>query len=186
MARVIDSLNTRYHEIALQIFAVVVIAHWAEHIAQAVQIFALGMPRPESRGVLGMFFPWLVSSEALHYFYAIFMLVGLILLRPGFQGRSRTWWNVALGIQVWHHFEHFLLLSQVVLHMNLLGSPMQTSILQLFIPRVELHLFYNAIVFAPMVMAMYFHMFPPAGERANPLCTCVKHGHVSAVQIPAS
>jgi len=39
----------------------------------------------------------------------------------------------------------------------------------LWVPRVELHLFYNTIVFIPMVVAMYFHMFPPAGERRKAL-----------------
>jgi hypothetical protein len=39
------------------------------------------------------------------------------------------------------------------------------------IPRVELHLFYNTIVFIPMVTAMYYHMFPAEGE-GNPACTC--------------
>lgn len=56
--------------------------------------------------------PWLVTPEWLHYLYAIVLLAGLIVLRPGFTGRSRTWWDVALAIQVWHHFEHALLLGQ--------------------------------------------------------------------------
>jgi hypothetical protein len=47
-----------------------------------------------------------------------------------------------------------------------------TSILQLWVPRVELHLLYNTIVFIPMVVAMYFHMLPPAGERRKAQCTC--------------
>ena len=34
------------------------------------------------------------------------------------------------------------------------------SVLQFFVPRVELHLFYNSIVFVPMVIGMYYHMFP--------------------------
>jgi len=46
------------------------------------------------------------------------------------------------------------------------------SIIQLFIPRVQLHLFYNSIVFIPMVVAMYYHMFPPAGEKEKATCTC--------------
>jgi len=45
------------------------------------------------------------------------------------------------------------------------------SILQLVFPRVELHLFYNSIVFIPMVIAMYYHMFPAEGE-GSPVCTC--------------
>jgi hypothetical protein len=173
----IDALNGPWHRTALQVFLVIVLAHWAEHVLQAVQIFVLGWPRAEARGALGLVFPWLVSSEALHYGYAIVMLVGLILLRPGFQGRARKWWDLALGIQVWHHFEHFLLLGQVVVGVNLFGSPVPTSIAQLFLPRVELHLLYNAIVFVPMVIAMYYHANPPAGDRRGhqaPTCSCAR------------
>lgn len=178
----VDSLNGRWHKLALQTFLVIVLAHWAEHVVQAIQIFVLHWPRPESRGVLGQIFPWLVSSETLHYLYAIVMLVGLILLRPGFQGRSRRWWDLALGIQVWHHFEHLLLLGQAVVGVNLFGLPAPTSIAQLVVPRVELHLFYNAIVFIPMVIAMYYHVYPPAGDEHGhpaPTCTCSRR-HVFA------
>jgi len=39
---------------------VIVLARWAEHVVQAIQIWVLGWPVPESRGVLGGWFPWLV------------------------------------------------------------------------------------------------------------------------------
>jgi hypothetical protein len=172
--RLIDDLNSRYHRAALWGFMAIVLAHWAEHVVQAIQVFVLGWERPASRGVLGLAFPWLVSSEALHYFYAIVMLVGLVLLRPGFTGRARTWWNVALGIQFWHHIEHALLLGQVLVGANLLGKEIPTSIAQLFVMRVELHLFYNAAVFIPMVVAMIYHVFPSEKERHEISCTCAR------------
>jgi hypothetical protein len=37
---------------------------------------------------------------------------------------------------------------------------------------VELHLIYNTIVFVPMVVAMYHHMFPPQEDTAAMYCTC--------------
>jgi hypothetical protein len=166
------ALNTRHHRLGLILFLVIVLAHWGEHVAQAIQIWALGWARPEARGLLGTVFPWLVSSEWLHYAYAAIMLVGLIVLRPGFTGRSRTWWNVALGIQVWHHFEHFILLVQALSGSYLLGRTVPTSLLQIAFPRVELHLFYNAIVFLPMVVAMYLHRRPTSEERVLVRCTC--------------
>jgi len=46
--------------------------------------------------------------------------------------------------------------------------------LQLVFPRVELHLFYNAVVFVPMVIGMYYHMFPLEGEP-KAVCTCEWH-----------
>jgi hypothetical protein len=47
-----------------------------------------------------------------------------------------------------------------------------TSLVQLWVPRVELHLFYNTIVFVPMVIAMYYHLYPPAAEKTAPRCSC--------------
>jgi hypothetical protein len=150
--------------LALNVFMFVVLAHWAEHLVQAYQIWVLGRPRPQARGVLGQVFPWLVSSEWLHYGYALVMLVGLILLRPGFTGQARTWWTVALVIQFWHHIEHLLLLIQAQTHTFFFGGTVPTSVAQTVFPRVELHLFYNSIVFIPMVVALYLQLRPTASE----------------------
>lgn len=166
------TLNTVGHKPGMYVFLAVVLGHWAEHVTQAVQIYVLGWPRPQAGGVLGLWYPWLVTSEWLHYGYAIVMLAGFWLLRHGFTGRARTWWTVALGIQIWHHFEHLLLLVQAVTGAHLLGRKVPTSIAQLVFPRVELHLFYNAIVFAPMVVAMVYHLRPTAEERAHAVCSC--------------
>ena len=165
-------LNTKYHRPAVLVFLVVVLGHWAEHLAQAFQIYALGWPRPEAGGVLGLVFPVLVTSEWLHYGYAIVMLIGFVVLRHGFAGRSRTWWNAAMWIQVWHHFEHLLLLLQALTGAYLMGAKVPTSVAQLVFPRVELHLFYNAVVFVPMVVAMVFHMRPRAAEFSMMRCAC--------------
>ena len=171
-----ERINGPQHELALRLFTVVVLAHWAEHLLQAFQIYALGWPVPESRGLLGQFYPWLVTSEALHYGYALVMLVGLLLLRPGFTGvLDRRWWTIALGIQFFHHFEHLLLQIQAISGHYFFDRPVPTSLIQYWVPRVELHLFYNTIVFIPMVIAMYYHMFPPADEKVPQQCTCAWH-----------
>jgi hypothetical protein len=169
---IIAALNGRYHRTALNVFMVIVLAHWAEHLAQAYQIWVLGWPRPQARGVLGMWFPWLVSSETLHYGYALIMLIALFALRPGFTGRAKAWWTVALVIQFWHHIEHLLLFIQAQSGTFFFGKAVPTSILQLVFPRVELHLFYNSIVFVPMVVAMYLHLRPNARELEAADCTC--------------
>jgi hypothetical protein len=168
-------LNHEWHKPGLQVFMAIVLAHWAEHLAQAVQVYVLHWPIPEARGVLGLWYPWLIKSELLHYLYALIMLIGLWVFRKGFQGTSSTWWMLAFGIQFWHHIEHALLQTQAIVGYNLFGSPVPVSILQLWIRRVELHLFYNTIVFIPMVLAMYFHMFPPKGEAPNYGCACAWH-----------
>ncbi|WBB75811.1 hypothetical protein O7602_10005 [Micromonospora sp. WMMD1128] len=165
-------LNGTRHRAALNVFMLVVVGHWAEHIVQAVQIWVLGWPRPQARGLLGMPFPWLVEQEWLHYGYALVMLVGFWMLRHGFVGRSRTWWNVALGIQIWHHLEHLLLLVQALSGAYLLGRAVPTSLVQLAFPRVELHLFYNAAVFLPMVVAVYLHLRPSGLELSRMSCSC--------------
>jgi hypothetical protein len=183
------SLNEEHHRAALSIFMVVVIAHWAEHIAQAIQIWGLGWPRPQARGLLGMPFPWLISSEWLHYGFAVVMLVGLWLLRGGFTGRARTWWMVAFWIQFWHHIEHLSLLVQAQSGHFIAGRAVPTSLLQLYFPRVELHLFYNTIVFIPMVIAVYLHLRPTEAEAEQMVCSCrprVVSGRPVPATVPAS
>lgn len=175
----LERINSSWHERALQIFLVIVLAHWAEHLVQAYQIYALGWPVPESRGVLGLWYPWLVKSELLHYGYALVMLAGLWMLRPGFVGRSQLWWTAALAVQFWHHIEHAILQGQAIIGANLLNSPVPLSIIQIWVPRVELHLIYNSIVFIPMIIAMYVHMFPPQEEAAQMRCSCAFHPRVA-------
>ena len=166
-------LNAEWHKPALQLYMAVVLAHWVEHLTQAIQIYALGWRVPDSRGVLGLWFPWLVKSELLHYLYAIVMLIGLSIFRSGFVGRSYKWWMLSFWIQFWHHIEHALLQGQAIVGQNLFDRPAPVSIIQLWIPRVELHLFYNTVVFIPMAIGMYYHMFPPSGEEAHQAgCAC--------------
>ncbi len=57
------------------------------------------------------------------------------------------------------------------MHHNLWHKPVPFSVLQLFFPRVELHLFYNTIVFIPMVIGMYYHNVSAEDEQ--------KHQHLS-------
>jgi hypothetical protein len=182
----VAAINTRYHRTAVNVFMIIVLAHWAEHVAQAYQVWVLDRPRPAARGVLGQIFPWLVTSEWLHYGYAIVMLAGLILLRPGFVGRARTWWTVALVIQFWHHIEHLLLLIQAQAHTVFFGAAVPTSVAQLVVPRVELHLFYNSIVFIPMVVAVYLHRRPNERELRAASCSCADRERVpNATVAPA-
>ncbi len=166
----IAKLNGPWHERALWIYLAIVILHWTEHLFQAAQIWILGMPRPQALGALGYVFPSLVTSEVMHFTYALVMLAGLILLRPGFRGAARGWWTTSLVIQGWHLVEHSLLQLQAIVGQNLFGSPVPTSILQQFIPRPELHLLYNLIVFIPMVVAMWLHTRPDQADVNA--CTC--------------
>jgi hypothetical protein len=179
-ARAASRLNGPWHERALQAFMAVVLAHWAEHLAQALQVYVLRWPALEARGVLGLWFPWLVDSEALHYAYALVMLAGLWALRSGFVGRAYAWWMAAFWVQFWHHIEHALLQAQVVAGRNLFDAPVPTSVAQLVVPRIELHMIYNTIVFVPMIVAMYRHLMPTDDERARMRCGCAIHPELTA------
>lgn len=170
-----DRLNTRYHKLALQTFTAIVLFHWAEHIVQAYQFYVLHWSRQMSMGVLGMYYPWLMKTETLHYAFALVMLIGLWVLRRGFTGTSYKWWMVSFYIQVWHHFEHFILFYQANTHQYWFGGKVPTSVGQIWFPRIELHLFYNTIVFIPMVVAMYYHVYPPARDAVKMMCTCARH-----------
>jgi len=112
------ALNTRWHKGALYFFGLVVAWHWLEHIVQMWQIWGEHKPKPKSLGLVGEWYPWLIKTEWLHYGFALFMLIGLAVLLPGFSGRARTFWLVALGIQVWHFIEHQILAYQAWTHHN--------------------------------------------------------------------
>jgi hypothetical protein len=124
-----------------------VAAHWIEHLFQAYQVYVLEMPRHHALGALGYLFPSLMHSEWLHYWYAVVMFVGLGLLIDEFSGTARRWWGVALYIQTWHLFEHSLLIVQAQQGHD------PISVVQLIVPRIELHLFYTSIVTIPMLIA---------------------------------
>jgi len=52
-------------------------------------------------------------------------------------------------------------------------SPVPVSFLQVLLPkfRIEIELFYNAVVFIPMMIGMYYQMFRPKEEEST-TCTC--------------
>ena len=62
-----ERLNTRWHERALQVLMVIVLFHWVEHLVQAYQVWGLHWSRAMSMGLLGMYYPWLMKTEVLHY-----------------------------------------------------------------------------------------------------------------------
>ena len=153
-------LNGQYHAPALWIFMLVIVAHWLEHVLQIYQIYGLGWAPAAAGGLLGVIYPQLVESEILHFVYDFIQWGGIILLRPGFQGRARTLWTIAMVIQTWHYIEHVLLMGQYLTGNYLFGAAQQISIGQLWFPRAELHFFYNLFVFVPMVIAIHYYLKP--------------------------
>jgi hypothetical protein len=151
--------------VALPAFMVFTLGHLAEHAIQAYQFFVLHWSRSQAMGLLGMWYPRAMMGEWLHYGFAIVMLVGMWLLRKQFTGAARQYWRVATVFQFWHHFEHAILLYQCQTHQFWFGRHIQTSVGQIWFPRLELHLFYNLLVFVPMAAAMFFYLFRQKPER---------------------
>ncbi len=145
----IYSLNGRYYERAIQVFMLVVASHFLEHVCQIWQLYVISLPRPECLGLLGSFYPWLVTSEAFHYAHALFMLLGLAVFRISPLGGF--WWELALWLAFYHHLEHAILLSQALTGENFCS--MRCSLGSFLMPRIELHFVYNLMILIPMIVA---------------------------------
>jgi len=130
----------------MRLFLTLVLVHFSEHIAQLIQLYVLNWSRPDCLGLLGLWMPWLMRSEWLHYGYALFMLIGLYVFKV-----NNAWWRRTIYLQQFHHFEHLLLLIQALFGVAMVD---RTSIGGLFFPRLELHFFYNFIVMMPMAIAL--------------------------------
>lgn len=166
------TLNGRLHKAALILFTLAVTVHYLEHVGQAIEVLGLGWQGKDAGGLVGLLYPPLVTSEIMHYSFAVFMTVGFWVLRPAFKGRALRWWTLAFVIEFWHHFEQFLLITQHYAHHYMFGGSEPTSVLQMFFPRLELHLFYNTVVAIPMVVALVQHFRPNLSERVRAICTC--------------
>lgn len=163
-------LNGVHHARALWIFMLIVMAHWMEHVLQIYQIYGLGWAPAVAGGLIGVFYPVLITSETLHFVYDFIQWAGIVILRRGFRGAARKPWDIAMVAQTWHFIEHVLLMGQYLTGYYIFGRVKQTSLLELFFPREELHFFYNLIVFVPMVIAVHYYLRPKliAGRTTDP------------------
>lgn len=155
----LNVLNGSKHKQALLIYMLIAAGHFSEHLVQIVQYGVLDWSARASGGILGLWFPGLAASEVLHSSYNSFQLTGLILLAYGFRnaGSARNWWTIALVAQSWHWLEHAVLQVQYLTGHYLYNAVKQTSILEIFFPRIELHFVYNLIVFVPTVIALLLY-----------------------------
>lgn len=141
----------------MKIFGAVMVAHWLEHLFQAYQVYILHVHRECALGLLGMKYPWLVRTESLHFVFALLTWLGMIYA-GWFYFESRTAvkiWVIGLIAAAWHLFEHMLLFEQAIRHRFLFGATQPISIIQLFVPRIELHLFYNSIITLLVLLALW-------------------------------
>ncbi len=147
-----------WHRSMLCLYMILVVTHGIEHILQVYQAFGLGWSRAASGGLLGLSFPELAASEVLHFTYNLFQLIGLLVLYGGFKGRARSWWGVGTIFQTWHFLEHILLQAQWLTGIYLFNQTQQTSLLQMFVPRLELHFIYNMLVLIPTLVSVYLYI----------------------------
>lgn len=150
-------LNGEWHQRALWLYLVVVLGHFSEHLVQVYQVFVMGWLPKEAGGILGLWLPWLAESEILHIAYNGSMFIGILLLAKGMQGSARAFWKWALIFQTWHFFEHVILMYQYITKNFWFGGTVQTSVGQIWFPRVELHFMYNLIVFIPLSIAVFLY-----------------------------
>ena len=150
---------TRDHNRLLAVYMLIVLFHFAEHVIQAIQFFYLGVARPEAGGLLGEQFPALLTNETLHFGYNLILFVGIVMLYKGMSRGSQMWWMVGGMLQGWHMFEHTILQLQWLTGWYWFGANKQTSLLENFIPRIELHFMYNSIVTIPIVIAVCIHVY---------------------------
>lgn len=154
----------------LKAFMVVMVAHWAEHLYQAYQVYGMHMPRNCAMGILGIWFPVLMTGEWLHFGFAILTFMFIAMTFDQFYGRARVWWNRALWFSTFHLMEHFGLFYQAQTGRYWFHRSVPTSVIQYFIPRIELHLFYNTIVTILVSVAMYYHFKRRKHEASAESC----------------
>lgn len=157
----------------MKIFGVLMIAHWLEHLFQAYQVYVLHMDRICALGMLGMRYPWLIRTESLHFVFAWLTVVMFYLAGVNYftSELAIKLWVVGWVVSFFHLIEHALLFVQAVSHHYLFGAAQPISLLQLLIPRIELHLFYNTLVTILMLLSLAeersyqkFTMFQEYGE----------------------
>lgn len=144
-------------------------AHYAEHLAQLVQIYALGVPPPEAHGLLGSLFDF----EWVHFVYNLGLeavLVGLWLLyrlilrdKSANTDRQGLWLLAGLALfQGYHSIEHLAKVYQY-LFIPIYQSGLQPTpgILPNIIrwPIFLVHFWLNTVVWIAMVFALW-HLRP--------------------------
>lgn len=144
-------------KLGMKIFMALIALHWVEHLFQAYQVYVMHMNRACALGFLGMRYPWLIRTEILHFGFAMLTMLGMFYVgRKYFASDDAVKaWAIGFIWSIWHMIEHTLLFFQSVSGHYLFGHSAPTSIIQLLIPRIELHLFYNSIITYYIVKALF-------------------------------
>ncbi|MFN8635019.1 MAG: DUF2330 domain-containing protein [Chloroflexota bacterium] len=153
--------------VALLFFEMLILqgVHEMEHIVQVFQRTALGIAT--GAGMLGSVF----DVEPVHMVYNLAFLLLLAGVWIGCRrdpaaipmNADRVMWllKVSFVFQIWHTVEHVVKMYQFI-QTGLNGTP---GILGYWIPVVYLHLGYNTLLYAPIVVAFFVGGFHTASAR---------------------
>ena len=180
-----ERINGPWHSRALVIVFSPIFFHMFEHVLQVFQVYVLNIERADALGLLGIWLPRLMRAEVIHFGFSVYTLLAILVLGGAIVGRARWFGLVALSVQSWHLFEHTLLLTQRSTDNFFFGTAGPSSLVELLIPRVELHFAYNATVFTCILVAMLLHAYPPRGETVRPRCGCARQGEAEAELVAA-
>jgi hypothetical protein len=104
----------------LAFFFVLLIAqsvHFAEHIAQMIQIHLLGLSGMQAHGIIGM-----LDLEWVHFIFdAVWVPICVYTLLFVYR-KSNPWLWILAVIVTWHAFEHIVIMSYY-LRTGIVGSP---------------------------------------------------------------
>jgi hypothetical protein len=159
------SMKIRGLFLVLTVAFLVQSAHFAEHVAQIIQIYAQGIRPPEAHGLLGSVFDF----EWVHFTYNISLEIALILLWLGYR---RVWQESLLPavsstiplfrglvlFQGYHSIEHITKLVQYLLNpLYQSGAVPTPGILPTITgwPIFLVHFGINMIVWALMALAVW-------------------------------
>ena len=140
-------------------------AHYAEHVAQLIQIYTLGIAPPNAHGLLGSVFDF----ELVHFFYNLGLESILVALWLGYRQISRKTGLTQLSdglrilaglaaFQGYHSIEHITKLYQYLfIPLYQSGLPPTPGILPTLTgwPIFLVHFWLNTVVWAALVFAVW-------------------------------
>ncbi len=148
-----ETVWTYHHYQWLALFYLLVVTqggHLLEHVAQMIQIHALGLHGKEARGIFGA-----LDIEWVHFIWNTWVLAAVALLLTRF--RSNRWLWATLVLAGWHEVEHILVFV-TYLTTGVAGSPGLLGRGGLIggglpVSRPDLHFLYNLIETTPLTIA---------------------------------
>jgi hypothetical protein len=132
--------------------------HMFEHVVQLLQVTVFGVPEKEALGLLGYVLQLQGTEEWLHIVFNGVLLASLYALffpvRSALGGRfgGGLWaFPCAVAVETWHFAEHVQIIVNVIAHGGCPCPGISDPVLG--VSDTVLHFFYNAVVYACMLIA---------------------------------